>query len=165
MLLAAIWAIGPEKAAAQTLYGELVGNVRDASEAVVAGAAVTVTNANDTGAGTLRQFLTNAAAPTGAGNLAEYNTLLTAFTGFREDIPDDAGIKNCVIGYKKIIGYAEEKKVNLLAYCLMSNHVHVVFQTPEGNLSKMMQAFQTSYNRRHGRTGRERPREGRSPHG
>ncbi len=36
-----------------------------------------------------------------------------ALTGFREDIPDDVGIKNCVGGYKKIIGYAEKKKVNL----------------------------------------------------
>jgi len=35
------------------------------------------------------------------------------FTGFRENIPDDVGIKNCVTGYKKIIAYAEEKKVNL----------------------------------------------------
>jgi hydroxypyruvate isomerase len=35
------------------------------------------------------------------------------FTGYREKIPDDVGIKNCVAGYKKIIGYAEEKKVNL----------------------------------------------------
>ena len=35
------------------------------------------------------------------------------FTGMREQIPDDAGLKNCVAGYKKIIGYAEAKKVNL----------------------------------------------------
>src|SRR5207247_808019 len=35
------------------------------------------------------------------------------FTGFREDIPDDVGIKNCVSGYKKIIGHAEKQKVNL----------------------------------------------------
>jgi len=35
------------------------------------------------------------------------------FTGFREDIPDDEGIENCVRGYKKVIGYAEEKGVNL----------------------------------------------------
>lgn len=38
---------------------------------------------------------------------------IITFTGFREDIPDDAGIKNCVEGYKKIVGYAEKKKVNL----------------------------------------------------
>jgi hydroxypyruvate isomerase len=36
-----------------------------------------------------------------------------AFTGFREDIPDDVGARNCVAGLKKIIGYAERKKVNL----------------------------------------------------
>ena len=39
----------------------------------------------------------------------------------------------------------------------MSNHVHLLLETPEGNLSKMMQALQTSYtvyfNKRHGRSG------------
>jgi len=42
------------------------------------------------------------------------------FTGFREDVPDDAGIKNCVNGYKQIIGYAEKKKVNLCLEILNS---------------------------------------------
>jgi sugar phosphate isomerase/epimerase len=42
------------------------------------------------------------------------------FTGFREDIPDEEGIKNCVMGYKKIIGYAEKKKVNLCLEILNS---------------------------------------------
>ncbi len=35
------------------------------------------------------------------------------FTGFREDIPDDVGLENCVKGYKEIIGHAEKKGVNL----------------------------------------------------
>jgi hydroxypyruvate isomerase len=42
------------------------------------------------------------------------------FTGFREDIPDDVGLKNCVAGYKKIIGHAEKKKVNLCLEMLNS---------------------------------------------
>jgi len=42
------------------------------------------------------------------------------FTGFRENIPDDVGIENCVKGYKKIIGYAEKKKVNLCLEILNS---------------------------------------------
>jgi len=42
------------------------------------------------------------------------------FTGFREDIPDDVGMKNCVDGYKKVIGYAEQKKVNLCLEILNS---------------------------------------------
>ena len=42
------------------------------------------------------------------------------FTGFREDIPDDQGIVNCVNGYKKVIGYAEKKKVNLCLEILNS---------------------------------------------
>ena len=45
---------------------------------------------------------------------AEYNfPNVIAFTGFRKDIPDDVGAKNCVAGLKKIIGYAEKKKVNI----------------------------------------------------
>ena len=58
---------------------------------------------------------------------------------------------------EKLSLYCLDKKVDLLGYCLMANHVHVLLETPEGNLSKMMQAFQTSYtlyfNRRHGRSG------------
>ena len=42
------------------------------------------------------------------------------FTGFREDIPDDVGIQNCVRGYKQIVGYAEKKKVNLCLEMLNS---------------------------------------------
>lgn len=48
----------------------------------------------------------DAAAEFGAPNVI-------AFTGMREDIPDDVGLANCVKGMKKIIGYAEKKKVNL----------------------------------------------------
>jgi len=43
-----------------------------------------------------------------------------AFTGFREDIPDDVGAKNCVAGLKKIIGHAEKKNVNLCLEILNS---------------------------------------------
>jgi len=42
------------------------------------------------------------------------------FTGFRENITDEDGTKNCVAGYKKVIGYAEEKKVNLCLEMLNS---------------------------------------------
>lgn len=58
---------------------------------------------------------------------------------------------------EKLSQYCQEKKVDLLAYCLLSNHLHLLLETPEGNLSKMMQALQTSYtvyfNQRHDRTG------------
>ncbi len=46
-------------------------------------------------------------------------TVIT-FTGMREDIPDDVGMKNCVAGYKKVIGYAEQKKVTLCLEMLNS---------------------------------------------
>jgi hydroxypyruvate isomerase len=42
------------------------------------------------------------------------------FTGLAEDIPQDEGAKNCVAGYKKIIGYAEKKKVNVCLEILNS---------------------------------------------
>lgn len=52
---------------------------------------------------------------------AEYNfPSVITFTGFRENIPNDVGIKNCVAGYKRIIGYAEKKKVNLCLEILNS---------------------------------------------
>jgi REP element-mobilizing transposase RayT len=58
---------------------------------------------------------------------------------------------------EKLSLYCEEKDVELLCYSLLTNHVHLVLETPQGNLSKMMQAFQTSYtvyfNKRHGRSG------------
>ena len=52
---------------------------------------------------------------------AEYKfPSVIAFTGSREDIPDDTGAKNCVNGLKKIIGYAEKKKVKLCLEILNS---------------------------------------------
>jgi putative transposase len=67
---------------------------------------------------------------------------------------DDADRKRYL---EKLSLYCQEKKVDLLSYCLLANHIHLLVETPEGNLSKMMQAFQTSYtvyfNKRHGRTG------------
>ncbi|WP_339728161.1 TIM barrel protein [uncultured Gimesia sp.] len=42
------------------------------------------------------------------------------FTGMRDGISDEEGAKNCVAGFKKIIGYAEKKKVNLCLEMLNS---------------------------------------------
>jgi hydroxypyruvate isomerase len=42
------------------------------------------------------------------------------FTGMRENIPDDEGMKNCIEGYKQIVGYAEQKKVTLCLEMLNS---------------------------------------------
>ena len=42
------------------------------------------------------------------------------FTGFRENLTDEEGIANCVNGYKKIVGYAEKKGVNLCLEILNS---------------------------------------------
>jgi hydroxypyruvate isomerase len=42
------------------------------------------------------------------------------FTGFREDIPDDVGIENCVKGFKEVLGHAESRKVTLCLEMLNS---------------------------------------------
>ena len=58
---------------------------------------------------------------------------------------------------EKLSFYCRDKSVDLLSYCLLGNHVHLLLETPHGNLSKMMQALQTSYtvsfNKRHRRSG------------
>jgi hydroxypyruvate isomerase len=46
-------------------------------------------------------------------------TVIT-FSGFRKGIPDDVGLENTVEGLKKVVGYAEEKKVNLCIEVLNS---------------------------------------------
>jgi hydroxypyruvate isomerase len=52
---------------------------------------------------------------------AEYEfPSVIAFTGFREDIPDDVGVTNCVTGLKKIMGHAEKKNVNICLEILNS---------------------------------------------
>lgn len=52
---------------------------------------------------------------------------------------------------------AEAFGVRLYAYCLMSNHYHLVLETPHANISSFMQSLQTSYhlyyNLRHRRSG------------
>ena len=42
------------------------------------------------------------------------------FSGFRNNIPDDVGLENTVAGLKKVIGYAEKKKINLCIEVLNS---------------------------------------------
>src|SRR5918992_121208 len=58
---------------------------------------------------------------------------------------------------ERLAWYCQDKGVHLLCYCLLTNHVHLLLETPKGNLSKMMQPFQTSYtvyfNKRHHRSG------------
>jgi putative transposase len=51
----------------------------------------------------------------------------------------------------------EQYQIRLYLYCLMSNHVHLVFETPAGNCSRFMQSLSTAYtvyfNLRHDRHG------------
>ena len=45
-------------------------------------------------------------------------------SGNRNKMPDDVGLDNCVIGLKRILGYAEEKKVTLIMEGLNSKVDH-----------------------------------------
>ena len=51
----------------------------------------------------------------------------------------------------------DQYSIRLYLFTLMSNHLHMVFETPEGNCSKFMQSLLTAYtvyyNLRHGRHG------------
>ena len=51
------------------------------------------------------------------------------FSGNRGGIPDDVGLENAVVGLKKVVGYAEKKKVNLCIEYLNSkvNHKGYMF--------------------------------------
>ena len=50
---------------------------------------------------------------------AGFPTVIT-FSGFRNGIADDVGLENTVAGLKKVIGYAEKKKINLCIEVLNS---------------------------------------------
>ena len=47
--------------------------------------------------------------------------------------------------------------VNIAAYCLMTNHYHILLQTPDGNISRCMRhlnsVYTQKYNKRHGFDG------------
>ena len=51
----------------------------------------------------------------------------------------------------------EAHEIRLYMFCLMTNHVHLMLETPAGNLSEFMHRLQTAYsvyfNLRHGRSG------------
>ena len=46
---------------------------------------------------------------------------------------------------------ADEYNVNIAAYCLMTNHYHLLIQTPEGNISRSMRHLNGVYTQRYNR--------------
>jgi len=67
---------------------------------------------------------------------------------------DDADRKRFI---KRLESRVEQYNIRLYLFVLMSNHFHLVFETPEANCSKFMQSLSTAYtvyyNLRHGRHG------------
>lgn len=73
----------------------------------------------------------------------------------REDIYDDDADREAFLKiFSKVI---EQNNWYCYSYCLMSNHYHLLVQTPDANLSKGMRQlngiYTQYYNRRHGLTG------------
>jgi REP element-mobilizing transposase RayT len=73
----------------------------------------------------------------------------------REDIYDDDADREAFLKiFSKVI---EQNNWYCYSYCLMSNHYHLLVQTPDANLSKGMHQlngiYTQYYNRRHGLTG------------
>ena len=58
---------------------------------------------------------------------------------------------------ERLADRVERYRIGLFLFCLMSNHVHLVLETPEGNLGRFMQSLATAYtvyfNLRHRRHG------------
>ena len=56
-----------------------------------------------------------------------------------------------------LIEISEMWNVNIAAYCLMTNHYHILLQTPDGNISRCMRhlnsVYTQRYNKRHGFDG------------
>ena len=80
---------------------------------------------------------------------------LTSRGDRREDIyEDDTDRRNFLEVLSSVI---EQFNWECYAYCLMSNHYHLLVQTPEANLSKGMRqlngVYTQAYNRRHNKTG------------
>jgi len=73
----------------------------------------------------------------------------------RRRLFDDDADRERFIG--RLAKYADEMEVRLYLFCVMVNHVHLLIETPGGNLGKFMHRLQTAYtvyyNMRHGRAG------------
>ncbi len=50
-----------------------------------------------------------------------------------------------------LIEVSEMCNVNVAAYCLMTNHYHILLQTPDGNISRCMRHLNSVYTQRYNR--------------
>ncbi len=83
-----------------------------------------------------------------------------AESGFYHVVAKGSGGQNLFEGpadYQAFLGFlsqaCEKHGVAVIAFCLMTNHVHLLVEDPDGNLSQMMQSLMTSYAQRFNSTG------------
>lgn len=80
---------------------------------------------------------------------------LTSRGDRREDIYEDDTDRRAYL--EVLSSVIEQFNWTCYAYCLMSNHYHLLVQTPDANLSKGMRqlngVYTQAYNRRHNKTG------------
>jgi putative transposase len=80
---------------------------------------------------------------------------LTSRGDRREDIYEDDTDRRTFLDVLSSV--IEQYNWTCYAYCLMSNHYHLLMQTPDANLSKGMRqlngVYTQAYNRRHNKTG------------
>ena len=73
----------------------------------------------------------------------------------REEVYADASDYSAFIDLLR--DASEIFNVRIAAYCLMSNHYHLLIQTPDGNISRFMRhvngVYTQSFNKRHGLDG------------
>lgn len=50
--------------------------------------------------------------------------------------------------YKKLEAASERFSIIIHTYCLMSNHYHLLMETPESNLSQFAKAWRLAYSKR-----------------
>ncbi len=80
---------------------------------------------------------------------------LGSWRGVRQDLFEDDADRERFLD--RLAGRVEQYEVRLYMFCLMTNHFHLVVETPQGNVSRFMQNLSTAYtvyyNLRHERHG------------
>ena len=85
--------------------------------------------------------------PRAARRLSEsgfYHVVL--YANGRQNLFEDDADRRAFLGF--LAGVSDRSGIRVLAWCLMSNHVHLLLEDPEGGLAEAMRSLETSYAQR-----------------